>query len=60
MLQPSLVSNALIPSSWLVCKHDVVPHIGLVRDACQKSLSISADDAVAQKHMIQEEDVKDE
>jgi hypothetical protein len=59
MLQTSLVSNALIPSSWL-CEQDVVPFIGLVRDVCQMSLSISADNAVATKHMIQVEEVKQE
>jgi hypothetical protein len=52
MLQSSLVSNALILSSWFVCEHVVVPYIGLVRDACQMSLSISADNAaVAVKHI---------
>jgi hypothetical protein len=58
MLQPSLVSFARIPSSWLDCKHDVVPLIGLVRDVCQMSLSISADNAVATKHMMQEAEVE--
>jgi hypothetical protein len=60
MLQPSLVSNALIPSSWLVCENVVVPLIGLVRDVYQMSLSIFADNAVATKHMVQVEEVKQE
>jgi hypothetical protein len=60
MLHLSLVSNALIPSSWLICEHDVVALIGLVKDVCQMSLSISADNAVASKHMTHEEEVKQE
>jgi hypothetical protein len=57
-LQPSLVFKALILSSWLVCENDVVPIIGLVRDICQMSLSVSVDNAVATKHKVQEEIVK--
>jgi hypothetical protein len=57
-LQPSPVSNALIPSSWLDCEHDVVPLISPVRDVRQMSLSISVDNAVATKHMMQEAEVE--
>jgi hypothetical protein len=58
MLQPSPISNALIASSWLDCEHDVLPLIGPVRDVCQMSLSISVDNAVATKHMMQEAEVE--
>jgi hypothetical protein len=58
MLQPSPVPNALIPSSWLDSEHDVVPLIGTVRDVRQMSLSISVDNAVATKHMMQGAEVE--
>jgi hypothetical protein len=54
MLQPILVSNGPHP---LVCEHDVVPLIGLVRDVCQMSLPVYADKAIATIYMIQEEQV---
>jgi hypothetical protein len=41
MLQPSLVSVALIPSSWVVCEHDGVPLIDLIRDASQMLLRMT-------------------